>query len=238
MNKYDIYRLVRNELSVYFPVYSFFARRNGAFLVKDSTDLVIEGFPRSANSFLETALRITLKPPFSLAHHTHARSQVESAVSRGIPCLVLVRNPIDAIVSYLEENEKLSSPNVLLREYVIFYRKISKHDGNVKFISFESVVGNCEKVVQDIALWGNLPLIDDASKLHDPKIVFDELTLNAFKRVGIIPAYRRTKTKKQQLNREKLRAEIRDRVEVLSSKRLTNQANRVYQEISKFCVLE
>lgn len=67
------------------------------------TDLVIEGFQRCANSFAVQAFRSVneTQRKLKIATHMHSPANVKYATSRGIPTMVLIRNPDDCIMSWL-----------------------------------------------------------------------------------------------------------------------------------------
>ena len=70
-------------------------------LVTRSTDLCVEGFPRSANSFAVGAVQHAQPQPIDIAHHTHVPANAMRACEYGIPTVVLIRPPYDAIVSQI-----------------------------------------------------------------------------------------------------------------------------------------
>ncbi len=83
---------------LFFPLF----RPRSAFddlLVTESTDICIEGFPRSANSFSVQAFRYAQPQPVRIAHHTHVPANATQACEWNIPTVVLIRAPDDAIVS-------------------------------------------------------------------------------------------------------------------------------------------
>jgi len=77
------------------------ARGHRARAVDRATELVIEGFARSGNTFAVAAFSLAQPRPVRLAHHLHAPAQVLLAARMGIPCIVLVRDPVDAVASRL-----------------------------------------------------------------------------------------------------------------------------------------
>jgi len=68
-------------------------------LVTDATDLCIEGFPRSANSFAVGAVEHAQPEPLSIAHHNHVPAPLLNATRRGLPAVMLIRDPVDAVIS-------------------------------------------------------------------------------------------------------------------------------------------
>src|SRR5437773_3659904 len=65
------------------------------------TEIVIEGFPRSATSFAVAAFRLAQDREVVVGHHVHSPAQVIEAVRRGVPAIVLVREPEEAALSFL-----------------------------------------------------------------------------------------------------------------------------------------
>src|SRR5215210_9212094 len=82
--------------------YSFYRLRPHyrRLLVARTTQFVIEGFPRSGNTFAVVAFEQAQRETFRIAHHLHAPAQVMLAARWRIPALVLVRKPTDAVLSW------------------------------------------------------------------------------------------------------------------------------------------
>jgi hypothetical protein len=74
-------------------------RRPGRAVVGADSALLIEGFPRSASTFAVFAFQTAQPRPVRVAHHLHAPAHVVEAVDLGVPALVLIRPPQDAVVS-------------------------------------------------------------------------------------------------------------------------------------------
>ena len=110
-------------------------------VVSKRTDLVIEGFPRSGNSFAFVAFTSAQPGPVRVAHHLHAAAQVITGVRMGIPTLVLIRDPEEAILSRMllvAYPYKTIIP--AMREYLRFYEPILPYRQHLVLASFESVV--------------------------------------------------------------------------------------------------
>jgi hypothetical protein len=120
------------------------ARGHGV-LAATGTDVVIEGYPRSANSFSVAAFGMAqewsgrARP--EIAHHTHAPAHVIAAVRQGIPALVLIRDPEDAVLEFVMVKPSITVRQAL-RGYVRFYGPLPAYrDG--------FVVGRFEEVTSD-----------------------------------------------------------------------------------------
>jgi DNA (cytosine-5)-methyltransferase 1 len=67
--------------------------------LRRSTDLLIDGHPRSANTFMVSAFTAA-NPGASVTHHHHHAMTFEVAASWGVPALCLIRDPLDAAASW------------------------------------------------------------------------------------------------------------------------------------------
>jgi hypothetical protein len=115
-------RCFRNAIALRSRLYMALARQGGKDgLVDRSTELVIEGFPRCANSIAEAAFRLAQERPVRLAHHAHAAAHVLAAVEAGVPTLVLVRDPDQAVPSMIARNPDTYRPEDGYGEFMAFY---------------------------------------------------------------------------------------------------------------------
>lgn len=95
---------------------------NGAICRRSTC--VIEGFPRSANSFLFNAINHDRSTePGTIAHHVHHSFQWRLAEKRGIKSIIVVRDPMEAVVSLLVSSGDmtLTKARYLLRWWLSFY---------------------------------------------------------------------------------------------------------------------
>lgn len=113
------------------------------------TDVVIEGFPRSANSFAVAAFRLSQPGFVYIAHHHHVASQVLAGIKLGIPTLVLVRNPQDAILSLLIRHPEIS-PRQGLADYMHFYGPLVDHASRFVCARFEDVISDFGAVIRSV----------------------------------------------------------------------------------------
>ena len=133
--------------SIFLP-YAILARQftrkpKGQVITKD-TDIVIEGFPRSANSFSVKAFKDSQSENVVVAHHLHAPAQVIEAAKRGIPAYVLIRSPYDAIASRTIFAERADLAQIM-KNYWIFYSKLLP-------LADSFVIGLFENIIQDFGV--------------------------------------------------------------------------------------
>jgi hypothetical protein len=90
------------------------------------TQIVIEGFPRSGNTFAVAAFQQAQRESVRVAHHLHMPAQVIRAAQWSIPIFLLARKPTDAALSWV-----IRGPGVPIRQtlkhYVSFYEKAAEY---------------------------------------------------------------------------------------------------------------
>ncbi len=116
--------------------------------VQPTTQIVIEGFPRSANTFSVWAFVQAQHEDVRVAHHLHSPAQLIRAAQWRIPTLVLLRKPKDAVMSLV-----LRSPQPVahaLRQYISFYETATKYRDAYVLGKFEEVTENYGAVIERI----------------------------------------------------------------------------------------
>ncbi len=87
-------------------------------VISSRTELVIDGYTRCGTTFAVYALQLSQEGPVRLAHHLHAPAQLIAAARRGIPALLVIRDPQGAILSQL-----IREPNLALRDALVAYSR-------------------------------------------------------------------------------------------------------------------
>ena len=115
-----------------------------------NTELVIEGYPRSGNSFAFTAFDIAQgETPVRVSHHLHTASPVIAALKAKIPCVILVRHPEDAIISHILYSQNLTIRQCL-NSYLDFYQPLLKYKESFVVAKFEDVISDFGRIVQQV----------------------------------------------------------------------------------------
>lgn len=153
MNKFlRMRRLLRNVVSTHPSIYCPLARlgSTGYRVVAKDTDLVIEGYPRSGNSYVEAAFKLSQPKGTKLAHHTHAAANVLKGHQLGKPCYVLVRAPEDAATSLVIQEPDLVDLSLALIEYDRFHRCILPIADQICLIPFEAATKDFNASVEHL----------------------------------------------------------------------------------------
>jgi hypothetical protein len=115
--------------------------------VRPNTEIVIEGFERSGNTFAVLAFSSSQLRPVEIAHHLHAAAQVIQAARRGIPALVLIRQPEEAISSFLLFHPALSASQAM-RTYLRFYAPLVPYRDRFVLARFDTVIRDFGSVIR------------------------------------------------------------------------------------------
>jgi len=122
---------------------------DGAAVPGPDTELLIEAYPRSGNSFAYQAFKSAQTMPVRVAHHTHAPACVLYASSRSIPSLVIIRQPRDAVLSNVVFHPDMTI-RMVLEDYVDFYTTIRPVRDSIVLAKFESVTGDFGQVIDTV----------------------------------------------------------------------------------------
>jgi hypothetical protein len=110
-------------------------------VIGSSTELVIDGYTRSATTFAVYAFQLAQVRPVRLAHHLHAPAQLIAAAKMGVPVLALIREPEGAILSQLVREPRVELRDALVA-YTRFYSYLLPHRRGF-------VVGEFDQVTRD-----------------------------------------------------------------------------------------
>ena len=89
-------------------------------------DLVIDGFPGSANSFATRAFRAMQEKKILVGNHYHSPAETVRAARMGIPVLMTLRRPADSVSSMVRRWPFVPYESAL-RWYLMFYEAIEPY---------------------------------------------------------------------------------------------------------------
>jgi hypothetical protein len=218
---------------VYFGLFRMLRPRKelAARGVAPDTQLVIEGFPRSGNSFARRAFIMAQNDPQikdRIAHHLHVPAQVVRAARWQIPTLVLIRRPRDAVLS-LAIRDPIPVDQAL-RYYRTFYETLEKYRDAYVLALFEEVTEDFGRVTKRI----NDKFGTTFSLFrHDEESVgkvFAGMETHARKKYGETLWER--KVQRPSAVRERMKHEIEYDLENPKRKRLIAGAEAVYERLT------
>ncbi len=115
--------------------------------VRRTTEIVIEGYPRSGNTFAVVAFRHAQGREIEIAHHLHAAAQIKRAARIDVPAIVLVREPSEAILSLVVRDPQVSM-RWALRSYIRFYSAVIPYLGNMVVAPFDTVTSDFAGIIR------------------------------------------------------------------------------------------
>ncbi|WP_013627648.1 hypothetical protein [Rubinisphaera brasiliensis] len=146
--RFELLQQIQRVPALYNAVYSLWDRENN-YLTDQHTQVVIEGFPRSANTFAVFAFRHAQTVPVRIAHHIHSPTQIVTAVKLGTPAALLFRDPLAAIASLLVREEQYTIYQAL-RFYRNFYSPLLVLHEHYVLASFEETISDFGEVIRRI----------------------------------------------------------------------------------------
>jgi hypothetical protein len=122
--------------------------RTGEFPTR-ATEICIEGFLRSGNTFTVIAFQRAQPRIVSVAHHVHAPAAVVTAVTMRTPTLVLIRPPEESVLSYVIRWPMLTIGQAL-RGYVRFYEPLVPYRDGFVVARLDEVTADLGGVIRRV----------------------------------------------------------------------------------------
>jgi hypothetical protein len=137
-------RVVARYPALYVPIAR---RRHRENVLGPDTQLIIDGFPRSASTFTLVGFQVAQNGHVRVAHHVHAVAHLIAGARRSIPMLVPIREPKATVVSAM-----IREPNVSigqwLRSYIDHYQRIPSLADSLMLAPFEEIIDDLGRVIR------------------------------------------------------------------------------------------
>ena len=118
-------------------------------VVTPHTELVVDGYTRSATTYAVYAIQLAQPRPVRMAHHLHAPAQIVAAARWGVPTILLVRDPEGAVLSQV-----VREPGVTVRDALVswrrFYQAALRRRGAFVVGEFGRVTTDMGGVIRDL----------------------------------------------------------------------------------------
>lgn len=191
--KIKLYYWFKNR-NFYLFLYSIFSN-NKYYVASKSTRLIVEGYPRTANTFayniFEKSFGLKNLNANCIAHHVHSSSQLIFGAKNDIPVILLIRNPIDSISSMLIkfhefENEDSCIEWIKLYSYYYydFYYRLLKFKNQFLIVKFESIINDYTNVIVSLnnKFDTSFPIIQNSQ--NQTKEILDKIKNDNLVKVG------------------------------------------------------
>ena len=213
--------------SVFFSLYRL-AGKDRARVVTPETQLVIEGFPRSGNSFARVAFSQAQSEKVRIAHGLHVPAQVIRAARWRIPTLVLIREPRDAVLSFVIRDP--ISVGQALRYYLSFYETIERYRDSYVLGLFEEVIEDYARVIRRVNHRFGTAFSLFRHDEENVNKVFARMERNSRKRYG--ETQWETKVSRPSAFKERMKREAESELDDPGRERLLVQAEDLYERLT------
>ena len=134
------------------------------WIVSRKTDITIEGYPRSGNSFAHSAFRIAQDRKYRIATHVHSHAQILRSVQLGLPTMVLLREPRAACLSLVALHNEIAENDAAevvfplacryladnLRRYRTYYERVLAVRGGFVVAEFQRVTRDFGEIIRRV----------------------------------------------------------------------------------------
>lgn len=129
-------------------VMGLFGRRNERpwnqrRVLRAGDDVLIDGFPRSANTFATYAFDAAQAERLKVGNHLHSPAQFKIASRNKIPAMLVIRDPVPSVISYMLYRPEIDARAGLMR-YIYFHKPLHR-------LRDAFVVAPFEEVIRDFA---------------------------------------------------------------------------------------
>jgi len=147
--------LIRRFVRSYPVTFKTWLRVTNGYPVKlpsVDTDLHVDGFQRSGNTFASLVLR-DLFPDKAIATNLHAVAAIKQALDFEVPTIILLRDPEEAILSSIVrrvdgQREQLSAALSLdLHGYLDYYSYANERRDDLSFVVFDEMIRDATALV-------------------------------------------------------------------------------------------
>ena len=142
--------------------------QNADWVCGPDTDAVVEGYPRSGNTFAVRAIKMMMQKhnlSYHIAHHTHNAMNLQIGTSLNKPCIVLLRDPMDAMLSlqiYKQASRHKDEPlTSLIDQWLEFHKIVYRIRNKCTIVQFEKFSQDFNALILPLRNAGlDIPLSD------------------------------------------------------------------------------
>ncbi len=114
-------------------------------VIRPLDDTLIEGFPRSANTYAVEAFRLLQNRQCAIGNHFHNPAQFALAERYGLPAMLLLREPEGAVVSFAAYQATGVRP--ALQAYIRFHAPLLRRMRSFVVAPFEEVTSDFSRSI-------------------------------------------------------------------------------------------
>ncbi|HVU34446.1 MAG TPA: hypothetical protein VHE61_13505 [Opitutaceae bacterium] len=186
-------------------------------------DLLIDGYPRSANTFAVYTFKTAQHRETRISSHHHNPAAVVAAIRMRKPVLVLARDPIDAVASWTVFSGYPLKYN--LETYINYYSELLKYKGSFEVGEFGEVTKQFPFVIDRLNRRFGTKFETPVVDLLNPKRIFEAIERNFEIENGYVDENRVSRPSEQ---RELFKRTVREELEGPDLEPLRRQATALF----------
>ncbi len=140
-------KLVLSEYTIFKSIYKMFSKVHQN-LVREDTNIVIEGFPRCGNTFAVASFKHS-NQDLEIASHVHLPYQIIFSKKYKTPAIFLIRNPLDSISSLMIRDSKYTIQDAILY-YIKFHQIVIKYKTHAIISDFTSTINDFPSIIKKL----------------------------------------------------------------------------------------
>ncbi|NIZ10954.1 hypothetical protein [Pseudooceanicola sp. HF7] len=202
-------------------------------VVRPGDSVVIEGYPRSGNTFGTMAFRRAQLGPLNIGNHFHAPAQILLANRYAIPALVVIRAPKAAALSLCVYHGGRMSAARAVELYIAFHRPILRIPQAWTPALFEEVIADFAPAIRRMnAQFGTnfIPYENSPEEDALTRAAVEKKRLSRLAKRGDMEASIARQTVPS-AEKEALKSRYRDEFETVKVRRLLSAAQDYYESI-------
>ena len=196
-------------------------------VISNETDLLLDGFPRSGNSFFTGLLSVSQGGKLKLADHLHASAHVKEAIKRKVPAIVVIRKPDDAAISYMAFDRGICFQDSI-EDWISFYTAIkSLNTEDYVLADFQDIISDPNPIFRDFN-----QKFGDRLTLKETNYEQDKVAAREFLDDLSNRFFGRKNDARPSEERDRLKEKLNENLKDPANKSLIDEALSIYQDLS------
>ncbi len=197
-------------------------------VVNNETEIIIEGYPRSANTFAVAAFVFAQNKSIKIARHTHAPAQIMLGVESNIPIVLLIRNPVDAVISLVIRDSTISL-DAALKMYIWYHESIQDIKDKCVVVDFHDATENFSNIIDMVNVKYNKNYLNFTHDKCAENNIFK--LVEEMERMDSGGELRESHVARPSEARKSSKQKIISQLQIPANSKLLNECNRLYEQM-------
>jgi hypothetical protein len=159
------------------PIYLRMTAEGTSRRITPTTQLLVDGFQRSGTTYTGVSIRLAQPRPFGMSTHVHNIAIIKQAVARHLPTLIVVRDPVPCLASYIVWDPSVGLKTVVW-EWLHYHRRLLDLAPQVSIATFDQVTTDIGAVVDRLNERFGTTLVRPSDDVDSAAAVEDHIRTN------------------------------------------------------------